>query len=78
MRFTVHGEQNIRHAEIAHDSATDAIIGALALLGTGMSVVYIYDDATDQTFWPDDFDALYAASTSEANARLSERAPSVR
>ena len=58
MRLTVRGEQHLHYTEVVHESAPDAVSEALGLLSAGMSVVYIYDDATDRTLWPDEFDKL--------------------
>jgi len=58
MSLTVHGEQNLHYTEFVHESASDAVSEALGLLSAGMSIVYIYDDATDRTFWPDEFDKV--------------------
>jgi hypothetical protein len=66
MLFTVHGDHpDGVHSTFLRISPVGAVLKATDLIGSGWTGVHICDE-TNQTYWPDRFDQLYAASKPKA------------
>ena len=68
MRFTVHAKLPSGPVEFELTTATaiDAASKARKLVAAGATGVYVYDDETDATYWPDRFADLLKVSSSDA------------
>jgi hypothetical protein len=47
-------------------TAAEAVCKAWRLMATGATGLYIYDDETDEAYWPNDFAGLFKVRVSEA------------
>jgi hypothetical protein len=65
MRYTVHAEQRRAPVEFEFATAAEAVCKAWNLMGTGATGLYVYDDETDETFWPDEFAGQFKVRISE-------------
>jgi hypothetical protein len=59
MRFTVHAERRRGPVEFELASAIEAISKAWQLMAAGATRLYIYDDETDEAYWPNTFAELH-------------------
>jgi hypothetical protein len=59
MRFTVHAEQRRGSVEFEFATAIEAISKAWQLMAAGATGLYVYDDETDETYWPNSFAELH-------------------
>jgi hypothetical protein len=66
MRYTIHAEQRRASVEFEFATAAEAVCKAWRLMATGASGLYIYDDETDQAYWPNEFAGLFKVRASEA------------
>jgi hypothetical protein len=66
MRYTVHAERRRAPMEFEFATAAEAVCIAWSLMATGATGLYIYDDETDEAYWPNDFAALFTVRASEA------------
>ena len=62
MRFTVHAEQRRGPVDFEFATAIEAISKAWQMMSAGATHLYIYDDETDQAYWPNTFTELHKAS----------------
>jgi hypothetical protein len=62
MRFTVHAERPRETVEFEFARAIEAISKAWQLMSAGATRLYIYDDETDDAYWPNRFAELHKAS----------------
>jgi hypothetical protein len=65
MRYTIHAEQRRAPVEFEFATAAEAVCKAWSLMGTGATGLYIYDDETDEAYWPNEFAGLFKVSASE-------------
>jgi hypothetical protein len=65
MRYTIHFEQRRAPVEFEFATAAEAVCKAWRLMATGVTGLYIYDDETDEAYWPNDFAALFTVRASE-------------
>lgn len=66
MLFTVHGDHpDGVHSTFLRISPVGAVLKATDLMGSGWTGVHICDE-TNQIYWPDRFDQLYAVSKPNA------------
>ncbi len=72
MRYTVHTEQHSGALAFEVATAIEAISKAWKLMSAGASGVYIYDDDTDEVFWPDKFAALFSIRMVETTPEMQE------
>jgi hypothetical protein len=59
MRFTVHAKHYREPIERRFANAIEATHDAWRLMAAGATSVYIFDDDTDKTYWPDRFVELH-------------------
>ena len=68
MRFTVYAEQRRGPVEFEFASAIEAISKAWQLMAAGATHLYIYDDDTDEAYWPNTFVELHKACLTQGDA----------
>jgi hypothetical protein len=74
MRFTVHAEQRREPVEFEFASPIEAISKAWQLMAAGATHLYIYDDDTDEAYWPNTFVELHKACLTQGDpAHLARR-----
>jgi hypothetical protein len=52
--------------EFEYATAAEAVCKAWSLMATGATGLYIYDDETDEAYWPNEFAGLFKVRASEA------------
>jgi hypothetical protein len=66
MRYTIHAEQRRAPVEFEYATPAEAVCKAWSLMVTGATGLYIYDDETDDAYWPNEFAGLVKVRASGA------------
>jgi hypothetical protein len=66
MRYTVHAEQRRTPVEFEFATGAEAVCKAWSLMATGATGLHIYDDETDEPYWPSEFAGLFKVRAPEA------------
>jgi hypothetical protein len=75
MRYTIHAEQRRAPVEFEYATAAEAVCKAWSLMATGATGLYIYDDETDEAYWPNEFAGLFKVSGTSRGARSGNCGP---